>query len=55
LPKFKEATNLYSIKVSPNKPTNCTAYGTQKFPWICFISSFTPVTMLGTMCWAHIW
>jgi len=22
---------------------NCTEYGTQKFPWICIISSLTPV------------
>ena len=42
LAKNEEEIDLYSIKINPNKPMNCTAYGTQKFLWFSIISSLIP-------------
>ena len=30
LAKIAKETNLYRSKINPNKPMNCTVYGTQK-------------------------
>ena len=42
LAKIADETNLYSSQIYPNKPINCTVYGTQKFHGICIIDSLTP-------------
>jgi len=42
LAKIAEETNLYNSQINPNKPMNCTVYGTQKFLGICIIRSLTP-------------
>jgi len=44
LAKIAEKTNLYSSQIYPNKPMNCTVYGTQKFHGICIIGSLTPLS-----------
>jgi len=44
LAKIAEETNLYSSQIYPNKPINCTVYGTQKFHRICINGSLTPAS-----------
>ena len=44
LAKIADETNLYSSQIYPNKPINCTVYGTQKFHGICIIGSLTPLS-----------
>ena len=50
LAKIAEETNLYSSQIYPNKPINCTLYGTQKFLGICIIGSLTPHSNLCDLC-----
>jgi len=50
LAKIAEETNLYSSQIYPNKPINCTLYGTQKFLGICIIGSLTPHSNVCDLC-----
>ena len=44
LAKITEKINSYSSQIYPNKPINCTVYGTQNFHEIYIIGSLTPLS-----------